>query len=160
MDDILGAVIWIIIMVVGFYLKGNKNKSENKHNTKEKIGNKLNDFFKGTVDEEDDYLPAYMESKGSSMLDSKVAEDGIDEKPVGISENSSKKKNTKVAIKDFTQAEKEDKPQGYKTAKKEDCNYDLQINRERDIIQGIIFKEILDSPRALKPYRPIYYRRK
>lgn len=159
MDDILGVVIWIIIMVVGFYLKGNKNKSENEHNTKEKIGNKLNDFFKGTVDKEDDYLPAYMESKESSMLDSQTAEYDVDEK-VGISESSSKEKNAKAAIKDFIQAKKEDKTQGYKTAKKADCNYDFQINRESDIIQGIIFKEILDSPRALKPYRPIYYRRK
>lgn len=150
MEDFLGILVWIIFIIAAFarkFLKEEKKKDGNSD-----IGKKVEDFFKGLSGEDRDidiqsaanedtvYQPAYME-KDEIMTVKEYKEQQNNNESI-LARNRKEKVEKKAAYK--TKKLSKQKPTGQKPC-----------FAEKDIINGVIFKEILGEPRARRPYIPI-----
>lgn len=163
MGELIGVLVWIGIMVLGVIRKNATN--DNKKKNVEDIEKKIKDIFSGKIDwntlqtkpaqsevsekekefVKEKWIPAYEGTSEKGSVPVKEVETMIQNITV---ERNVYNPDTANARKTAAKSKKEKMPDSESKDKK-------ILLDEDDLIKGIIFKEILDRPRAINPYKNI-----
>lgn len=184
MEDFIGSFIWIIVIIsaiVRFISKFTDTDRKNK--TGSQIGEKIKEAFSGLSDDnkttdktragnDDNWVPAYEEKKPLEKKESLIRNNTLEKTDLArLYKQKTKEENRsnlddEITIRDGKTVRRGNSPaiinKGLSARDKKD---DSLVNglRENDLsgeelIKGVIFKEILDAPRARKPYRPFNWK--
>jgi len=126
-------------------------KRDEKNYSEEKVQQKIEDNLQN--------YEGYTERKKESLKEKQKTEEELKQKKF----SAEKKKKQREEKQKKRKKRKQKHRDLVSPSQKGESTLDSVIGKEiknKDVVKGVIFKEILDDPRAKKPYQPVYKKNK